>query len=445
MNDYNYVVIGSGPSVFRFLPGMQGSKQRILVVEANNFGGICPNAGCEPKIFFEGASKIALISQKLTGRGMANPAKINWTQLVQEKKNVFAPVPDNMQQLFEQQGNDTIQGTANFVDNHTIKVNDKLITSDHFVIATGLKPRSLDVPGNEYLLTSNDVFNMEELPESVAIIGGGYIAMEIASLLSVAGAHVTILLRSDRALRAFDKHHVDMVVNEMKDSLGVEFQYQTEVQTISHEDTQFQVTTKDGRRLKFDKVINASGRVPNVDTLYLENTDVKVDKKGIVVNEHLQTAAANIYAMGDVIKKEVPGLTSTAQFEGEYLSSYLRGHQSDGIHYPVIGTVAFTFPQIAEAGVNMDQAREDPDLTVKDLEIAQGDYFYTGTADDKAHLSLAYDQQNKIVGASEVSQTAVDDINALIPVIALDVDPAVWQEKMILIFPSLAYKLRSLV
>ncbi len=192
-----------------------------------------------------------------------------------------------------------------------------------------------------------------------------------------------------------------MVVNEMKDSLGVEFQYQTEVQTISHEDTQFQVTTKDGRRLKFDKVINASGRVPNVDTLYLENTDVKVDKKGIVVNEHLQTAAANIYAMGDVIKKEVPGLTSTAQFEGEYLSSYLRGHQSDGIHYPVIGTVAFTFPQIAEAGVNMDQAREDPDLTVKDLKLHRGIPFYTGTADDKAHLSLAYDQQNKIVGASK--------------------------------------------
>lgn len=444
MNDYNYVVIGSGPSLFRFLPGMQESNSKILVVEANDFGGICPNAGCEPKIFFEGASKISLISQKLVGKGIDNRAKINWTQLVQEKKRVFAPVPQNMQQLFEQQAN-TIHGTATFIDNHTIKVNNKLITSDHFVIATGLKPRALDITGKQYLLTSNDVFNMEELPESVAIIGGGYIAMEIASLLSVAGAHVTILLRSDRPLRAFDSRHVKKVVNEMKESLGIDFQYDTEASEIQNNNAKFQVTTKDGRNLEFDKVVNASGRVPNIDSLHLENTDVTVDNQGIVVDEHLQTTASNIYAMGDVIKKAVPALTSIAQFEGEYLSSYLQGNKSKGIQHPVVGTVAFTFPQIAQAGVNIDQARQDSTLRVKDVEIAQGDYVYTGTADYNAHLSLVYDQQNHIVGASEVSQTAVDDINALIPVIALDVDPKVWQEKMTLIFPSLAYKLRSLV
>lgn len=93
MNDYNYVVIGSGPSVFRFLPGMQGSHQKILVVESDQFGGICPNAGCEPKIFFEGASKISLLSQKLTGKGIANSARINWTELVQEKKGLLRQFP----------------------------------------------------------------------------------------------------------------------------------------------------------------------------------------------------------------------------------------------------------------------------------------------------------------------------------------------------------------
>lgn len=313
------------------------------------------------------------------------------------------------------------------------------------MIATGLKPRSLDIPGSEYLLTSNDVFNMEELPESVAIIGGGYIAMEIASLLSVAGARVTILLRSQRPLRAFDSRHVDMVVNEMQDSLGIDFQYDTVVQNVENKHSKFQVTTKEGQHLEFDKVINASGRVPNVDALKLENTGVNVDHQGVIVDDHLQTAVANIYAMGDVIKKDAPKLTSTAQFEGEYLSSYVRGNKNQAIQYPVVGTVAFTFPQIAEAGVNIDQARQDSTLTVEDVEIAQGDFVYTGTADYHAHLSLVYDQQHHIVGASEVSQSAADDINALIPVIALDLDPAVWQEKMTLIFPSLAYKLRSLV
>ena len=160
---FDYVVIGSGPSVYHFLLGMQNSGKKIAVVEKNRFGGICPNEGCEPKIFLEGAARVTLTSMRLQGKGITQPAKLDWKELIQQKNKAMASFLNNMQSMYEGLSATTIKGEASFVDQHTIEVNNKKITADNFVIATCKKPRPLNIPGHEYLLTSTNFLNSKIL------------------------------------------------------------------------------------------------------------------------------------------------------------------------------------------------------------------------------------------------------------------------------------------
>lgn len=447
METFDNIIIGSGPSVYRLLLAMSQNSNpgKNLVVEKGAFGGTCPNAGCEPKIFLEGTIRTILTSRRLLGKGIEDPAKINWTKLIQRKKQLFAPFSANAQKTYESLGAQTLNGEAQFVDHRTIKVNRQLITGKRFIIATGHRPRQLSIPGSEYLLTNNDVFNMEHLPAKTAIIGGGYVGMEIAVLLAAAGSDVTMLLRSDRPLRAFYSKHVQQLVNEMQADLNIKFKFNTNVAKVENTSKGYAVTTADGQTTAYNAVVNASGRVPNIDSLNLAAAGVNFDSQGIIVDDHLATNIDNIYAMGDVVKKSIPALTPTAEFEGSYLGNYLSGKENAPIKYPVVGTAVFTFPEIAEAGVKVDEALKDDNYTVKDLNITQGDYLYAGTNDNSARLVLVFDKDRHLAGASEISQTAVDDINSLIPVMSLDLDPQVWKEKMIVAFPSLAYKIKSII
>lgn len=445
MEKFNYVVVGSGPSVYRFLLGMKDSKKKILVVEKKRFGGICPNEGCEPKIFLEGAVRAVLISRKLEGKGIETPGKLNWQRLIQYKKEVFAPFPKSTQQMYEGLGAQTLTGTASFIDSHHISVESGVIEADNFVIATGRTPRQLSFPGQEYTLTSTDIFDLEDLPKRIAIIGSGYVGMEIATLLAAAGSDVTIIQHSDRPLRSFYSQHVQQLVNEMKDSLGIEFKFNTSVKAITKKESGYQLETTTGDKSNFDTVVNASGRVPNLGSLNLSAAGVEATEDGIKTNDFLQSSSENIYALGDVLSKKVPGLTPTAQFEGDYLSALFTEKETKPIQYPVIGTVAFTFPQVAQAGINIDEARNNEKYVIKDIDITAGDFFYQGTADN-ARLTIVYDKKTgRLKGASEISQTAVDDINNLIPVMSLDVQPDDWKKKMLMAFPGLAYKIRNLV
>lgn len=447
METFDNIIIGSGPSVYRLLLAMSQNtnSEKNLVVEKGAFGGTCPNAGCEPKILLEGTIRTILTSRRLLGKGIKAPAEINWPQLIQRKKQAFAPFSPNAKKTYESLGAQTLSGEAQFVDQHTIRVNGQLITGKRFIIATGHRPRQLSIPGSEYLITNNEVFNMEHLPAKTAIIGSGYVGMEIAVLLAAAGSDVTMLLRSGRPLRAFYSKHVQQLVNEMQSDLNVKFKFNTDVTRVEDTGEGYAVTTADGQTATYNAVVNASGRVANIDSLNLAAAGVNFDSKGIIVDGHLATNVDNIYAMGDVVKKSVPALTPTAEFEGSYLGNYLSGKKQAPIKYPVVGTTVFTFPEIAEAGVKVDEALKDDNYTVKDLDITQGDYLYAGTNDDTARLVLVFDKDQHLVGASEISQTAVDDINNLIPVMSLDLDPQVWKEKMIVAFPSLAYKIKSII
>ena len=239
-------------------------------------------------------------------------------------------------------------------------------------------------------------------------------------------------------MKAFSSKHVLNTVAEMK-KRGIKFYFGQEVSEIKRAENSFTVITSKDTQIQADYVVDASGRIANIDRLKLENTDVKTDKHGVIVNDHLQTAADNIYALGDVISKKEPKLVPTAKFEAEYLTHAFINNDNTPIKYPIIGSSAFTFPQIAQVGVNVDEARDNVDYTVKDIDkLSHSDMEYAGRNDQSAKLSLVFNKKGELVGAAESSQTAVNDINGYIPLIGLHVN---YQ----LIFPAVSFKTEATI
>ncbi|GAX00669.1 dihydrolipoyl dehydrogenase family protein [Secundilactobacillus silagei] len=339
MKNYDNIIIGSGPAAYKFTAHATGST---LVIEGSTFGGICPNYGCEPKIFLDGSARAVLLSRKLIGKGIQQPATIDWPTLMARKLAVFGQYPRNSVKLFQSKGADVLQGTAKFVEPHVLDVNGTQYYGRSIIIATGQQPHKLPIKGSEYTLSSNDVFVMQELPERITMIGGGFVSMELASILTAAGVQVDVLEAAKRPLGAFNPAHVEQIVREMS-AQGVQFHFNERVAAVNKMPTGFEVVTENGLRVPANQVVDASGRVPNVERLDLQKVGITYSSHGISVNGHLETNVPGVYAAGDVIDKRVPKLTSTAQFEGEYLGRYLASRTQAEIIYPTIAQAAFTF------------------------------------------------------------------------------------------------------
>lgn len=445
MKKYDYIVIGSGPAAYKFSAGMKDSHKSILIIEGDSFGGICPNYGCEPKIFLEGAVKTVLTSRQLLGKGVDTPASLDWEVLMKRKKEIFSTYPTNSIKGFNGNNSDTLQGYATFIDKHILKVNEEEVYGETIIVATGQKPNKLPIEGKELTFSSDDVFSLDYLPKNIVFIGGGFVSMELAVILNAAGSHVEVVEFADRPLLAFDPNHTKTVVHEMEKQ-GIVFHFNQAINKVEKKNDKYIVTSQQGLTLETDYVVDGSGRIPDIDRLNLEAIGVKADRGGIVVDHRLETNVKGIFAAGDVVSKDpltAPKLTSTGHFEGEYLSQYLSGKTTNEINYPVIGSAAFTFPQIAQVGENIEKARNDSRYTVVDHNLAAYDFFYSGTNDHNAQLTLVFDEQQRLVGASEVSQTASDDINAFIDIIGLKLEMNVWKEEFLPIFPSIGYKIRD--
>lgn len=440
MKKYDYILIGSGPAAYRLSNLLAKTNQQVLVVEGKEFGGACPNYGCEPKIFLEGAVRNALQSQQLAGRGISKPAKLDWGQLMQTKLKRFNPWPAETKEIIAKH-HDLEAGVAQFLDSRTITVNDHQYQAEHIVIATGQHPHHLAVPGSEFTHTSTDVLSLTQLPKRVAIIGAGYVAMEMATLLSAAGAQVTMLVRSDRALRGFAQADVDTVVAAMQ-KRGIYFSFNTHVQAIQQNAGAYIVTTDQGE-VASDYVVDASGRVPNVERLHLDKAGIDYDRQGIKVNDHLQTNQKGVYAVGDVVSRKEPKLTPVAEFEASYLLKQLTQGSNSSIHYPTIATTVFTFPEIALAGVNPDDVADNGDYQVKKVPLAGGS-LYAGQNDQSANATLVF-KDSQLVGASAVGDEAANEINVLAPIIGLHITGDQFNQAVINAYPAIGDTIGSVL
>lgn len=440
MKKYDDILIGSGPAAYKMANLLAKTDRKVLAIEGFEYGGTCPNYGCEPKIFLEGAVRTVLQSQQLLGRGISQPAKLDWKALMQTKLKRFDPWPGETRDIIKK-SHDVEDGYASFVDNHTITVNGHQYQADHIIIATGQTPNILDISGKEYLHTSYDLLSLKELPQRITIIGAGFVGLELATLVAAAGAEVTIVVHSDRVLREFTKAEDEALVNAMKQR-GIKFSFNTDTQKVSQGKDGLLVTTDHGE-VQADYVLDATGRHPNIEKLALENTDIEYDRHGINVDGHFMTTVDGVYAIGDVVNRQQPKLTPVAEFEGQYLFDYLTGQTDQNIVYPTIGQTAFTFPEVARAGVNPDDVAGDSQYQVKTVSLKYGS-LYAGQNDQISTLTLVFKDQ-QLVGASEIGDYAADDVNNFLPIIGLKINGDEYRRKVMAIYPTLGDKVAGLL
>ena len=435
MKHYDEILIGSGPAAYKMSNLLAQTDHQVLVIEGFEFGGTCPNYGCEPKIFLEGAVRNVLQSQQLVGKGISKPATLDWQQLMQTKLERFNPWPAETKENIAKT-HDVESGYAEFVDDHTVKVNGNSYQADHIIIATGQTPNILNIPGKDELHTSFDVLSLKKLPQKITFIGAGFVSLELATLVAAAGAEVTVIMHSDRVLRGFPKEESSVLVKAMQDR-GIRFMFKTNTQSLLAGDDELVLETDQGS-VKTNYVVDATGRHPNIERLHLERTNIQYDRNGILVDDHLKTTVDGVYAIGDVVSRHEPKLTPVAEFEGQYLFNYLTGNTQDTIKYPTIGRAAFTYPVVAMAGVNPDNVVDNHSYQIKKVPLKYGS-LYAGQNDQLSHLTLVFKNQ-QLVGVSVVGEHAADDVNNFLPVIGLKITGKEYRQAVMAIYPALADK-----
>lgn len=442
MELYDYILLGTGPAGYNLAKGLASDNHRILVVEPNLFGGTCPNVGCEPKIFLEGAVRAALATTSLVGKGIDQAATVDWATLMKTKKARFDSWPSETKAIYEQLPWVTVKvGAGRFTGLHTIAVGDEEFAGDQIVIATGARPHRLDFPGSELTHDSTDVLSLEQLPATTTIIGGGYVAMELATLLAAAGSQVTLLIRGDRVLKRFARENVRRLVKKMT-GRGIRFAFNTSPAELKPQDGRLTLITNNGNALTTDYVIDATGRIPNVETLNLAAAGIEYDRHGISVDENLQTSFAGVYAVGDVVNRPWPKLTPVAERQADYLLTRF-GHddQTATFNLPVVASAVFSYPTLAQAGVNPDDAMAGQHIEEFDW---GGSSLYAGQ-NEHPHYICVYDSQDRLVGISALGAGAADDVNAVLPAIGLGLSRAQWQAAMIEAYPTTGDKVAALL
>lgn len=357
MREYDIIAIGGGSGGIATMnrAGEHGAK--AAVIEEKKLGGTCVNVGCVPKkIMWYGAQIAESFHHYGPDYGFtSSDVQFDFAKLRQNREAYINRARSSYDGSFKRNGVDLIEGRAHFVDSHTVSVNGELIRAKHIVIATGARPSIPTIPGAELGGSSDDVFAWEQLPESVAILGAGYIAVELAGVLHALGVKTDLFVRRDRPLRGFDSYIVEGLVNEMEKT-GLPLHTHKVPVKLEETDQGITIHFEDGSSHTASQVIWATGRRPNVDGLELEKAGVTLNQRGFIqVDEYQNTVVDGIYALGDVTGEKE--LTPVAIKAGRTLSERLfNGKTSAKMDYTTIPTVVFSHPAIGTVGLTEDQA-----------------------------------------------------------------------------------------
>lgn len=308
-------------------------------------------------------------------------------------------------------GIETIDGHAQFVDSHTLKVGQQTIEAQNVIIATGLRPRILDIKGKEFLQTSTDFLDLDEMPASITILGGGYVAFELAGIATSAGAKVTLIHHNNRPLKAFPEKLVKNLCDQLIEN-GVDIVLEQEIEKVQKNDSGYRVIG-DNFDQQTDRVFAAVGRIANVDQLGLDQIGVDYSTKGVKVNNHLQSDVSHIYAVGDSAASPAPKLTPAAGYEANYVVGQILGDRTV-IEYPYIPTIVFSLPKMAQVGITVNQAQEDTERYEVRIVPMEDWITYKRQHEKQVTVQLVIDKkQDKVVGASCLSMEADEMINYL--------------------------------
>ena len=361
MKSYDIVVIGGGPGGYVAAIKAAQLKAKVALVEADRIGGVCLNYGCIPTKTLLRSAKLYqdMLSAAAFGIDLSAGSNIelNWEQLMNRKTTVVHKIVSGVEQLLKFNGIDVYKGFGEVVDQHTIKVGDDVLSTKDLIIATGSRTQFPEIEGLKesqemgIVIDSTTAIALQEQPKTLIILGGGVIAVEFATLFNSLGTKVILLQRSDQILKNQDGDVKSLIQRHLVDS-GVEIKTGVSLDKISDHIVHYH-DERGQHEIFGDKILASLGRTPNLRGL--EALNLKHDRKGLVVNENMQTNLPNVYAIGDVCGGMM--LAHVASAQGIVAVENIFGHDSK-MNYRQIPSCIYSFPEVGAIGYTEEEARE---------------------------------------------------------------------------------------
>ena len=418
MDEFDVLVVGSGTGGQTAAFELSNAGLKVAVSEKSDRpGGTCALRGCQAKKWFYEAVETVARSRHLKGKGIMNPAAAKWSEILAQKNDFTSQVPENTIKAFRDAGIRFMPGRASFLSRNIMEVDGKSIAARYYILATGAMPMSLPFRGSENIVTSDEFLELEELPENILFVGGGFISFEFAHFAARLGpknVRVRIFEVSDRPLGPFDAEMVELLV-EASGEEGIEVHTNVQIASIDRRPSGFMVVTGKGESLTADLVVHGAGRSPNIEELNLRAGEITYSARGITVDERMCTANPNVFAIGDCAA--TIQLARVADFEGHVAARNILAEINNTkrvtINYETVPSMLFTYPQYgmlgkAEAAL-LQQNTPYRKSFAKDLQWPT----YRRIGLKHAAYKILVGANNRVLGAHILSDNASGLINTL--------------------------------
>lgn len=358
MQHYDFIAIGGGSGGIAAVNRAAQYGKKCALIEAKDLGGTCVNLGCVPKkVMWYGAGMLDDLQNLASGYGLNLEFKnFDFATLKANRQAYIERIHNSYINVLNKNQVDVIHGYGSFVDSHTLEVNGEKISADHILIASGGRPSCPPIKGAEFALNSDGFFALDTLPESVAIIGAGYIGAELAGVMHALGVETHLFMLEEKPLAIFDPMLTDVITQEYLRQ-GINLHPKLVPTEITKSEKVYVLHFADGSEQTVDAVLMATGRIPNTENLNLDKAGVITNARGFIpVDKFQNTNVANIYAVGDVIADGVY-LTPVAVAAGRQLAERLFNNKTEAhLDYNLVPSVIFTHPPIATIGLSEPQA-----------------------------------------------------------------------------------------
>jgi glutathione reductase (NADPH) len=417
MESCDVMVIGTGVSGQTAAWRLARAGLSVATVDRRSYGGTCPQRGCEPKKVLLGPVDAVERTRALSGRGTSGDASVSWRSDIAFARGFTSAVPARIEGWLQEAGVRTLHGNASFASGGAMTVDGVQWSVRDVVIASGARPLTLGIPGEELITTSETFMTTDTVPERVVFIGGGYISMEFAHMSAAAGSHVTVLHRGPRLLRGFDTDLV-MLLTEAYAEHGVTIRTDTPVAAVRSAVRSLIVETAAGGAIECEMVVHGAGRVPDIEGLDLDAAGVRWGRHGVEVDEHMRSVSApRVHAIGDAAALGSP-LTPVGIMQGEVAAADIIEPGSACFRPPVTPSVVFSSPPLASVGLSAEQAEGREDVAVSFSDTSE--WFTSrrlGLSRSGAKL-LAQRGTGRLLGAHLLGDHADEVINVLALAIA---------------------------
>ena len=445
---FDLIVIGAGMAGTSAAAAVAGAGRRVAIVDERDYGGTCPLRGCDAKKLLRRGAEVIEAARLMEGKGIdPGSLAVDWPALMAHKRAFTEAMPAREESAMESAGVTTLHGHAEFVDATHLRIGDTTYAASQFLVATGHRPRALEVPGAEHTVDSEAFLDLDRLPERILFIGGGFVSMEFAHIAHWAGAKVVVANHSDRILRGFDPELVDQLVERSRAD-GIDIRLSAPVILIDEGASGLVVTLggpNGNAQVEADLVVNATGRVPNVDGLGLEAAGIEHDRRGIAVDPTMRsTSAPHVFAAGDVAATAGAPITPVGILEGSVVARNILG-AAEVPDYTGIPRMCYTLPELGSVGLTEAQAKEQGvDVDVRDSDTASW-YSNMRIGETLGRVKVLVDKASgKVVGAHVLGHEYADLLNVFSMAMRLGLTTAQLRE-FVAAYPTLDSDVEYLV